>query len=149
MTCDRCLDAVLLQSACFTLHRLGPHRNHPLPGSGLLPPLARYPSTPHLHPLPPPPCRASSDFSDLRFVDPAHHLLVSVAMVFCTYCGQSFTRDEHLERHILTRTCLSPPLPAKHSSVIHRLTIPNRYQCQTVQMLYLPHVLCKEVCQSS
>lgn len=24
-------------------------------------------------------------------------------MVFCTYCGQSFTRDEHLERHILTR----------------------------------------------
>ncbi|KAF2481810.1 hypothetical protein BDY17DRAFT_253061 [Neohortaea acidophila] len=23
-------------------------------------------------------------------------------MVFCTYCGQSFTRDEHLERHILT-----------------------------------------------
>jgi hypothetical protein len=25
------------------------------------------------------------------------------AMVFCTYCGQSFTRDEHLERHILTR----------------------------------------------
>lgn len=25
-------------------------------------------------------------------------------MVFCTYCGQSFTRDEHLERHILTRT---------------------------------------------
>lgn len=25
-------------------------------------------------------------------------------MVFCTYCGQSFTRDEHLERHILTRS---------------------------------------------
>ena len=24
-------------------------------------------------------------------------------MVFCTYCGQAFTRDEHLERHILTR----------------------------------------------
>ncbi|KAF2838516.1 transcription factor Cmr1 [Patellaria atrata CBS 101060] len=24
-------------------------------------------------------------------------------MVFCTYCGQSFTRDEHLERHILTQ----------------------------------------------
>jgi uncharacterized Zn-finger protein len=24
-------------------------------------------------------------------------------MVFCTYCGHSFTRDEHLERHILTR----------------------------------------------
>jgi hypothetical protein len=27
-------------------------------------------------------------------------------MVFCTYCGQSFTRDEHLERHILTRESL-------------------------------------------
>jgi hypothetical protein len=27
-------------------------------------------------------------------------------MVFCTYCGQSFTRDEHLERHILTREYL-------------------------------------------
>ncbi|KAF2868896.1 hypothetical protein BDV95DRAFT_499090 [Massariosphaeria phaeospora] len=29
-------------------------------------------------------------------------------MVFCTYCGQSFTRDEHLERHILTRKSSSP-----------------------------------------
>ena len=29
--------------------------------------------------------------------------LVTGKMVFCTYCGQSFTRDEHLERHILTR----------------------------------------------
>lgn len=29
-------------------------------------------------------------------------------MVFCTYCGQSFTRDEHLERHILTHTNVKP-----------------------------------------
>ncbi|KAF2667195.1 hypothetical protein BT63DRAFT_375638 [Microthyrium microscopicum] len=29
-------------------------------------------------------------------------------MVFCTYCGQSFTRDEHLERHILTHTNIKP-----------------------------------------
>jgi hypothetical protein len=24
-------------------------------------------------------------------------------MVFCTYCGQAFAEDGHLERHILTR----------------------------------------------
>lgn len=29
-------------------------------------------------------------------------------MVFCTYCGQSFTRDEHLERHILIHTSVRP-----------------------------------------
>ncbi|KAH5008033.1 hypothetical protein HBI74_211040 [Parastagonospora nodorum] len=29
-------------------------------------------------------------------------------MVFCTYCGSSFTRDEHLERHILTHTNIKP-----------------------------------------
>ncbi|KAK4889904.1 hypothetical protein LTR27_011327 [Elasticomyces elasticus] len=29
-------------------------------------------------------------------------------MVFCTYCGQAFTRDEHLERHILTHTNVKP-----------------------------------------
>lgn len=29
-------------------------------------------------------------------------------MVFCTYCGHSFTRDEHLERHILTHTNVKP-----------------------------------------
>ncbi|KAF2155207.1 transcription factor [Myriangium duriaei CBS 260.36] len=29
-------------------------------------------------------------------------------MVFCTYCGNSFTRDEHLERHILTHTNVKP-----------------------------------------
>ncbi|KAF2459423.1 hypothetical protein BDY21DRAFT_282165 [Lineolata rhizophorae] len=29
-------------------------------------------------------------------------------MVFCTYCGQRFTRDEHLERHILTHTNVKP-----------------------------------------
>ncbi|KAF2857811.1 hypothetical protein K470DRAFT_252588 [Piedraia hortae CBS 480.64] len=29
-------------------------------------------------------------------------------VVFCTYCGQSFTRDEHLERHILTHTNVKP-----------------------------------------
>ncbi|KAH7339206.1 hypothetical protein BKA66DRAFT_555225 [Pyrenochaeta sp. MPI-SDFR-AT-0127] len=29
-------------------------------------------------------------------------------MAFCTYCGQSFTRDEHLERHILTHTNVKP-----------------------------------------
>lgn len=34
-------------------------------------------------------------------------------MVFCTYCGQSFTRDEHLERHILTRS--SPPCWSRRS----------------------------------
>ena len=24
-------------------------------------------------------------------------------MVFCTYCGRAFNRNEHLQRHILTR----------------------------------------------
>lgn len=36
--------------------------------------------------------------ADSRIEDSRDH-----KMPFCTYCGQSFTRDEHLERHILTR----------------------------------------------
>lgn len=50
----------------------------------------------------------ASQFSDLCFavdsrIPPRNSSLITAAMVFCTYCGQSFTRDEHLERHILTR----------------------------------------------
>ena len=60
-------------------------------------------------------------------------------MVFCTYCGQSFTRDEHLERHILTRRLPSPVQCCN----LTRLTadVVARYQCQAVQMLHLPHVV--------
>lgn len=66
-------------------------------------------------------------------------------MVFCTYCGQSFTRDEHLERHILTRegnffyvaTC------------VHcMLTLRTRYQCQAVQMFHLSYELRQAVGES-
>jgi len=57
-------------------------------------------------------------------------------MVFCTYCGHSFTRDEHLERHILTRKSSSTdtlsPLLINHI----------RHQCQAFQVLHLPHVVC-------
>ncbi|RMY63141.1 hypothetical protein D0865_00061 [Hortaea werneckii] len=41
-------------------------------------------------------------------------------MVFCTYCGQSFTRDEHLERHILTlhgKDQNQEPIPAANGMI--------------------------------
>jgi len=38
-------------------------------------------------------------------------LPIMVAPVFCTYCGQKFSRNEHLERHVITRMAL----PVYHS----------------------------------
>lgn len=61
-------------------------------------------------------------------------------MVFCTYCGNSFTREEHLERHILTREQLM---------VIFGLSLTDfRYQYQTVQMLHVSHVVRSSVSNS-
>lgn len=34
-----------------------------------------------------------------------------MAQVFCAYCGKSFTRKEHLERHIPSRETLPHPQP--------------------------------------
>ncbi|KAK8156443.1 hypothetical protein BKA80DRAFT_281549 [Phyllosticta citrichinensis] len=56
-------------------------------------------------------------------------------MVFCTYCGQSFTRDEHLERHILTRALAFLLFPTPANLFL------ARHQREALQMLHLPHVL--------
>ena len=61
-------------------------------------------------------------------------------MVFCTHCGQSFTRDEHLERHIVTRTSIFDNITNNHQA-----DRTWRYQCEALQMFYLSHVLCQKV----
>ena len=61
-------------------------------------------------------------------------------MVFCTYCGHSFTRDEHLERHILTRMQLSARRPESLSAD------PDRHKRKTFQVFHLPYVVRSPVC---
>lgn len=64
-------------------------------------------------------------------------------MVFCTYCGQSFTRDEHLERHILTRKCTT--MPVVSTLQVTNLLPLHRHKCKTFQMLHLSYELCSPV----
>ncbi|TGO11936.1 hypothetical protein BTUL_0098g00400 [Botrytis tulipae] len=42
-------------------------------------------------------------------------------MIFCTYCGKSFTRKEHLERHIPSHTNVKP-----HRCTLCQLSFPRR-----------------------
>ncbi|KAF1920324.1 hypothetical protein BDU57DRAFT_552744 [Ampelomyces quisqualis] len=59
-------------------------------------------------------------------------------MVFCTYCGQSFTRDEHLERHILTRELPHPSLflGSSWANSIHLDTNVKPFKCFTCHMSF-------------
>jgi hypothetical protein len=64
-------------------------------------------------------------------------------MVFCTYCGQSFTRDEHLERHILTRKYCSQEWL---SNAMTAADASPRHKCEAIQMFYLPYVVREKAC---
>jgi len=61
---------------------------------------------------------------------PSRPPLTLPIMVFCAYCGKSFTRKEHLERHIPSRKTPLPlgPLP------VGSLTLQRRHQCQASPM---------------
>lgn len=51
-------------------------------------------------------------------------------MIFCTYCGKSFTRKEHLERHIPSRKCYRL-LSAPHSQKqLWTPSLTGRFQIQ-------------------
>lgn len=58
-------------------------------------------------------------------------------MVFCAYCGKSFTRKEHLERHIPQRKLLDSDQPTS----LHRLT-PSKdtnvkpHRCEFCQLAF-------------
>src|SRR5690242_10501160 len=57
-------------------------------------------------------------------------------MVFCTYCGRSFARNEHLERHVLTRRLV--PVPSLLQKLIFGAC---RHQSETVQVCDLLQLL--------
>lgn len=61
-------------------------------------------------------------------------------MPFCTYCGQSFTRDEHLERHILTRETFHSLSVSVHQGDAN-YDGAFRHKCQTIQMLDMSYEL--------
>lgn len=57
-------------------------------------------------------------------------------MIYCTYCRQSFSRYEHLERHILTRGLQSDPQKAR--AIAEALTDTNvkPFQCDICYRSY-------------
>ncbi len=59
--------------------------------------------------------------------------------VFCAYCGKSFTRKEHLERHIPQR---EHPGLAPRARWFPLTLVPTRYQRQTASLQLLPALLC-------
>ncbi|KAL2064533.1 hypothetical protein VTL71DRAFT_3670 [Oculimacula yallundae] len=52
-------------------------------------------------------------------------------MIFCTYCGKSFTRKEHLERHIPSHTNVKP-----HRCTLCQLSFPRRDLLQRHHFTY-------------
>ncbi len=77
--------------------------------------------------------------------------------MYCTYCGQAFSRAEHLERHVITRKSgahLLYPLIfylrcwrlvatfRPYLDIVHLATLtPLRYQREAVQMCKVPFLL--------
>lgn len=59
-------------------------------------------------------------------------------MAFCTYCGQEFRRNEHLERHLAT--CKETLLDS-YTLYGNLLTPPARLQRQKVQVQHLPYLV--------
>lgn len=62
-------------------------------------------------------------------------------MIFCTYCGKSFTRKEHLERHIPSRTLL-PELP---QTMITNKILP-RHKRETTSLYFMPTIISEKAC---
>lgn len=62
--------------------------------------------------------------------------------MYCTYCGQEFSRAEHLERHILTRKLCRSYIAAPRPSITDAdYSLLCRYQCETLQVRNVSFIL--------